>query len=291
MSEQQINRLGVLKTYKLYIDGKFPRTESGRYFELKNNAGKTLANLCLGSRKDFRDAVTAARGAFSKWSKMSALNRGQIFYRIAEMIETRSSQFIEEMTEQGLSPEAAEKELALAVDRVVCYAGWADKFQQLFSTVNPVASSHFNFSVSEPMGVVGVVAPEDSPLLGLISALAPALVGGNTVVLLASSKYPLTAMTFAEVIHSSDVPAGVVNVLTGYRSELLGQFGTHMDLNAVFLAAPQGDELKNTQTKAAHTIKRVIYKNVTDWSEASLESPYMIQDFQEIKTTWHPIGT
>ncbi len=283
-------RLKILKTYKLYIDGKFPRTESGRYFVFKSKDGKEIANLCLASRKDFREAATAARGAVAKWSKSTAFNRGQILYRIAEMLEGRRAQFIEELEQQGFTREEADTEVSLSVDRLVHYAGWSDKYAQVFSSVNPVSSSHFNFSTYEPTGVVTVFAPEESPLLGLVSVIAPVLVGGNTSVVLASAKNPLCAITFAEVLNSSDVPSGVVNILTGYRKELLGHMTTHMDVNAIFYAGENDDESKKVKEGAALNVKRARIWNESNFESSKAESPYLILDFQEVKTTWHPIG-
>src|SRR5688572_26265148 len=225
-------RLEVLKTYKIYIGGQFPRTESGRYYVPVNGDGKKLANVCLSSRKDFRDAVVSARGAFSGWSGRAAFNRGQILYRMAEMLEGRKAQFVEELMLQDKSRPNAEKEVNLAIDRLIYYAGWCDKYQQIFSSVNPVASSHFNFSVPEPTGVVSIIAPQGDSLLGLVSVVAPVITGGNTCIVLASETKPLCAVTFAEVLNASDLPAGVVNILTGKPSELASWFVDHMDVNA-----------------------------------------------------------
>lgn len=277
-------RLNVLKTYKLYIGGKFPRTESGRYYKLENN-GETLANLCLSSRKDFRNAVVAARSAQSGWAKSSAFLKSQILYRIAEMLEGRASQFATELVQMGSDPEAARAEVTASIDLLVHYAGWADKYSQVFSSVNPVASSHFNFSIPGPTGVVGVIAPEDSGLLGLVGSIAPAIVGGNSVVVLASQTQALSAVTLAEVLHTSDLPGGVVNLLTGERGELLEHFASHMDVNAVVYAGGDAEEIKALQTGAADNLKRVIVR-----SDAAEPTPYAILDTQELKTTWHPIG-
>ncbi len=284
-------RVPVAKTYKIYIDGKFPRTESGRFFALEDKDGNVLANICRGSRKDFRNAVVAARKAFTGWSAASAYLRGQILYRIAEMLEGRKEQFIAELHLQGQSKRRAQKEVDAAVDRLIYYAGWSDKYQQIFSAVNPVSSSHFNFSVLEPTGVVSVLSPDDSGLLGLVSNIAPAIVGGNTCVALASEKMPLCAVSFAEVLHASDVPAGVVNILTGYRQELTGQFATHMDVNAVIVCDDDAQVAKDVQYQAADNIKRVIERPTTDWSKDAAQNPYLIKDTQETKTTWHPIGS
>ena len=217
-------RLAVAKTYKIYIGGKFPRTESARYYPLEDKKGNVIANICRGSRKDFRNAMVAARSAQAGWAKASAYLRGQILYRIAEMLEGRREQFVAELRLQGVAARAAEKEVDASIDRLVYFAGWADKYQQVFSSVNPVSSAHFNFSVLEPTGVVAILAPENSGLLGLVSNIAPAIVGGNSCVVLASESQPLCAVSFAEVLHASDVPGGVVNILTGYRSELSGHF-------------------------------------------------------------------
>lgn len=279
-----MERLEVLKTYKIYIGGQFPRTESGRYYDPKNAKGEPLANICLSSRKDLRNAVGAARKAFGSWAERAHFNRGQVLYRIAEMLEGRKAQFIEELMKQGATKAAAEKEVDQSIDLLVYYSGWADKYQQLFSSVNPVASSHFNFSALEPMGVVGVVAPQNSSLLGLVSSITPAITGGNTVVVLASEKLPLCAVTFAEVLNSSDVPGGVVNILTGKESELLEHFGTHMDINAVLYGG--GDQKNYIRLKDLGTDN---VKRVRDFDPDQLENPYLISDFQEVKTTWHPI--
>jgi acyl-CoA reductase-like NAD-dependent aldehyde dehydrogenase len=282
-------RLEVLKTYKIYIGGQFPRTESGRYYVAVNSKGGQLANVCLSSRKDFRDAVVAARSAFRGWSARAAFNRGQILYRIAEMLEGRKAQFIEEMVSQDVPKTQAQKELSLCIDRLVYYAGWCDKYQQLFGTVNPVASSHFNFSVPEPTGVVAAVVPQDTALLGLVSVIAPLIAGGNTCVVLASEARPLCAITFAEVLNSSDLPGGVVNILTGKSLELLPQFASHMDVNAVWYCEDDQAMQKDLQQKAADNVKRVHVYNDVNWTTDRGQSPYYILDAQEIKTTWHPI--
>ena len=283
-------RLEVLKTYKIYIGGKFPRTESGRYYLLEGKNKKPLANICRGSRKDFRNSVVAARKAFSGWSGRTAYNRGQILYRIAEMLEGRREQFISELILQGDSAAKAEKEVNISIDRFIYYAGWSDKYIQLFSSVNPVASPHFNFSVPEPTGVVTMIAPEESGLLGLISVIAPVIVGGNTCVVLASHSKPLCAVSFAEVLHSSDVPGGVVNMLTGFRSELLDNFSTHMDVNAVIYCGDDKKEGKRVMENSSLNVKRPHIINTRDCTKEKAQDPYQILDTQEIKTTWHPIG-
>ena len=285
-------RLEVLKTYKIYIGGQFPRTESGRYYSPKNKNGQSLANVCLSSRKDFRDAVVAARNAIGGWSSRAAFNRSQILYRIAEMLEGRRAQFVDELIKQGSSAKDAEQEINLSIDRLIYYAGWCDKYQQVFSSVNPVASSHFNFSVPEPTGVVAIIAPQNSSLIGLVSVIAPVIAGGNTCVVLASEDKPLCAVTFAEVINSSDVPGGVVNILTGKPSELIKYFADHMDVNAIVYCEKEEVNKKIIQEKSSLNVKRVLFYNNENWKdEDKSQSPYFIIDTQEIKTTWHPIET
>ena len=284
-------RIAVAKTYKIYINGKFPRTESGRYFALKDKKGNVIANMCRGSRKDFRNSVVAARNAQPGWASASAYLRGQILYRIAEMLEGRREQFVTELLQQGATTRTAEKEVDLSIDRLIYFAGWADKYQQVFSTVNPVSSSHFNFSVLEPTGVVAMLAPEESSLLGLVSNVAPTIAGGNSCVVLASENKPLCAVSFAEVLHASDMPGGVVNILTGFRSELTELFASHMDVNAVIYCDGGKSAAKIVQELAADNIKLVVARTQTDWTKSEAESPYLIRDTQEVKTTWHPIGS
>lgn len=286
-----MSHLGVLKTYKMYIGGEFPRTESGRFYKVFDSEGELLANACLASRKDFRNAVVSARGAFAGWNKRSAYNRSQILYRIAEMLETRRAQFEKSLSQIGFNAAEAEADVNASIDRLIYYAGWADKYQQVFGTVNPVASAHFNFSLMDATGVVALFAPEVSPLLGLISTIAPAIVGGNTCVVLASEKYPVPAIDFAEVLNSSDVPGGVVNILTGKKEELAEHFSSHMDVNAVCYFDALSTEMKKMiDLKAAENIKRVIKHTIEDWYAPEAESPYFITDLQETKTTWHPVG-
>lgn len=285
------SRVPVAKTYKIYIGGKFPRTESGRYFALTDADGNVIANVCRSSRKDFRNSVVAARSAFAGWSAASAYLRGQIVYRIAEMLEGRSEQFVTELQWQGASKRQARKEVEATIDRLIYYAGWSDKYQQIFSAVNPVSSSHFNFSVLEPTGVVSILSPDDSSLLGLVSNIAPVIVGGNTCVVLASESAPLCAISFAEVLHASDVPGGVVNILTGHRQELTDQFASHMDVNAVIYCDDSEVVAKNVQEKAADNVKRVVPRGERDWGSDKNQDPYLIKDTQETKTTWHPIGS
>lgn len=283
-----MSRLSVLKTYKLFIGGQFPRSESGRYYELKNKKKASLANVSLSSRKDFKNAVVAARSAFDGWSNRTAFNRGQILYRIAEMLEGRKAQFIDELTLQGISVKEAEREIAISIDRLIYYAGWCDKYQQIFSAVNPVASSHFNFSVPEPTGVVSIIVPQGFALLGLISMMLPVISGGNTCVILASESYPLAAITFCEVLATSDLPAGVVNVLTGSSTELHEHMSSHMDVNAIIYGGNNKSELKRIQENCSLNVKRFFNWN-KDWKKEENQNPYLILDLQEIKTTWHPI--
>ena len=281
-------RLEVLKTYKIYIGGAFPRTESGRYYTPKNANGEVLGNLCLSSRKDVRNAVVAARKAFGGWSERAAFNRGQILYRIGEMLEGRKAQFMEELQFQGASKKQAEDEVAFAIDRLIYYAGWCDKVSQVSGSINPVASSHFNFSVNEPTGVVGVVADATTSLIGLVSQIAPIIAGGNTCVCLASEQLPLCAVTFAEVLHSSDVPGGVVNVLTGQTVELVKPLTTHMDVNALVYAGKRAELLAEIQGYAVDNLKRVRHYD-QDWRNVNAQGLHYITDVMEVKTTWHPI--
>ena len=278
-------RLDILKTYKIYIGGQFPRTESGRYYELKGKDMKTIANVCLSSRKDFRNAVVAARSAVAGWSSKAAFNRGQILYRIAEMLEGRKDQFVAELVLQGSTAKAAQTEVMQSIERLVYYAGWCDKYQALFSSVNPVASSHFNFSVPEPMGVISVLAPENNSLLGIVTAIAPAIAGGNTCIVLASESKPLCAVTFAEVLHSSDVPGGVVNILTGRNKELHAHFSSHMDVNAIVYYGENKEQIKAMREQASLNVKRSFIHS----ADLTEQGPYQILDTQEIKTTWHPV--
>ncbi len=280
-------RLEILKTYKMYIGGKFPRTESGRFYSpLAKN--KPLANVCLGSRKDVRNAVVAARAAQAGWAGKTDYNRGQILYRIGEMLEGRFEQFTAELRRTGLSQRAAETEVSESIDRLIYYAGWCDKYQQVFSCVNSVASSHFNFSLLEPVGVVFQFASETSPLLGLISILAPVIAGGNSIIVLASETQPLSAVTLAEVVHASDVPGGVVNILTGMKSELAEHVARHMDINAIAADRPDPELARQLESLGAENLKRVRNYEL-DWSDSASANPYLIQDFCELKTTWHPV--
>ncbi len=284
-------RIEVQKTYKTYVGGQFPRSESGHYYKVHSNDGELLANACRCSRKDVRDAVVVARSAFSGWKSRSAYNRGQILYRIAEMMETRRGEFITGLSRIGFTAEEAAADVNASIDRLIYYAGWTDKYQQVFGSVNPVASAHFNFSLLEPTGVVTILAPEQSPLLGLVSVIAPVIAGGNTCVVLASEPYPLTSITFGEVLNSSDVPGGVVNILTGIRKELVEHFASHMDVNAVFYTDNLDKEtVVLIDEISTENMKRVIKTSVKDWYDKESENPYFIVDFQETKTTWHPVG-
>ncbi|MEY4973604.1 MAG: hypothetical protein RLZZ55_391 [Bacteroidota bacterium] len=278
----------ILKTYKLYIGGQFPRTESGRTYLVTAPDGKAIANACLASKKDVRNAVQVARKAQSSWAAKTAFNKGQILYRMAEVLEGRKAQFIEEICSLGASVEAATQEVQIAIDRCVYYAGWADKYQALSSSVNPVASSHFNFSLPEPMGVVGLVACQETALSGLVSQLLPIIVGGNTAILIANSTKPLCAITLGEVLATSDVPGGVVNILTGDVAEMLPSLAGHMDVNALCLAKIPTELMVSAQESAIDNLKRCIIQTQT-FSEASAQGMQYITDFQEIKTTWHPI--
>ncbi len=283
-----MSTIEILKTYKIFIGGAFPRTESGRYYKVLDSKNNLLANACLSSRKDFRNAVVAARKAFDGWSTRTHFNRGQILYRIAEMLEGRKAQFIEEIMMQGSTKPQAEKEVQLSIDRCVYYSGWCDKYSALYSSVNPVASSHFNFSVPEPMGVVSMIAPEDSSLLGLVSTILPVIAGGNACVVLASEHKPLCAVTFAEVLATSDLPGGVVNILTGSSKELHTHFSNHMDVNAVVYCRENQDEQKTIAENSSLNVKRSFFWH-KDWTKNENQHPYLILDLQEIKTTWHPI--
>lgn len=282
----QTAELSINKTYKLFINGAFPRTESGLYFQLDNADGSFMANMCLASRKDFRNAVVAARSAQQSWQDRAAFNRSQIVYRIAEMLDQKRDLFVSEMVAMGYGKSAAEKEFRASVDLVVYYAGWCDKYAQVFSNVNPVASSHFNFSVPEPTGVVATMAANNVALSGIIQAIIPVISGGNTVVALASEKYPATAISFAEVLATSDVPAGVVNILTGKRAQLYTHFASHMDVNAVVIWDAAKDDTIKVGSLAADSVKRTHFY---ESKNTITGNPDLIMNLQEIKTTWHPI--
>ena len=290
------DRIGVRKTYKLYIGGAFPRTESGRAYEVVDARGELLANACRGTRKDIRDAVRAARTAFPGWAARTAFNRAQILYRIAELMEGRRDQFVAEViAAEGVSRPRATRTVDAAIDRWVWYAGWADKYPQIIGTVNPVSGPYFNFSVPEPTGVVGVIAPEGSSLLGLVSRVAPALVSGNALVVLASETRPLPAVTLTEVLATSDVPGGVVNLITGLRSELVSHLAGHMDVNALDAFGADPAVATALEISAVENVKRYVRPPSAgldryDWFADGAQSPYLIGEFVEIKTVWHPIG-
>jgi len=277
------NRIDVKKTYKLYINGAFPRTESGRTYEVKSAKGVFIANPCLASRKDLRDAVVAARAAHIGWNKATAYNRGQILYRIAEMLEGCKAQFVEEIVvSTGTTKVKAEKEVIESVDRLVWYAGWTDKIASLAGSTNPVAGPYYNFTIPESIGVVAAIAPESPSLLGLIDAIAPIIASGNTVIVLASTKFPLSAMTFAEVLATSDLPAGVVNILTGKKEEIAPWMASHMDIDAM--------DISGVSVKISHELKVAGAENLKRIHSFKGSDPARITTFMEAKTVWHPIG-
>ena len=282
--------LDIRKTYKLYIDGKFSRTESGRFMQWVNTKDNQTVNFCRASRKDFRNAVLSSRNAFNNWKNFSGYNRGQILYRIAEMLNSRKEQFISELLFQGKSKKQSIQEIQMSIDRLIYYAGWSDKYQQVFSRVNPVSTPHYNFSLPEPTGVISIIAPKNSYLLGFISVIVPALVGGNTVVVLASEDNPLCAISFSEVLHSSDVPNGVINILSGFRHELIDHFSSHMDVNAVIYCGSDINDSELIKKNSSLNVKRVFDYGSMDWAHPDSQDPYLIMDCQEVKTTWHPIG-
>lgn len=287
-------RLDVHKTYKLYIGGNFVRSESGRYLPAQSAAGRSLDNVCHASRKDFRDAVVAARTAFEGWAKKSAYLRGQILYRAAEMLQNRAAELVNEIVRStNDSPAKARKEVSLTIDRLVYFAGWTDKYSQIFGSVNPVASSHFNFTTPDPSGVVVVIAPDEPPLLPLVSLVAPVILSGNSAIVVASEKYPLPAATFAEILATSDLPGGVVNVLTGKRNDLVAHIASHMDVNAIVDGSGIDDLHSRLQSGTALNLKRYAnrsLKPVSQWLTPKAEDPYWILDTIEFKTAWHPIG-
>ena len=287
-------RIGVRKTYKLYIGGAFPRSESGRSYVVTDHKGGFGANAALASRNDARDAVSAARKAFGGWSGATAYNRGQVLYRVAELLEGRRAQFVSEVrSAEGLAARQAEAVVDAAIDRWVWYAGWADKLTQVRGAANPVAGPYFNFSVPEPTGVVAVLAPAGSSLLGLVSVLAPVIATGNTAVVVASEQRPLPAVTLTEVLATSDVPAGVVNVLTGRTAELAPVLAGHMDVNAIDLTGAEPAARAELERLAAENVKRVFATNEDaagdDWAAAP--GTRRMLAFLETKTVWHPVGT
>jgi acyl-CoA reductase-like NAD-dependent aldehyde dehydrogenase len=286
-------RLDVKKTYKLFIGGKFPRSESGRYLPAKSPKGELLDNYAHASRKDFRDAVVAGRTAVDGWSKATAYNRGQILYRAAEMLQNRASELVAEIARStGVSATKAKREVTLAIDRLVHFAGWTDKYQQVFGSVNPVATSHFNFTTPEPTGVVVVLAPDEPSLLALVSLLAPVILSGNAAIVISSETFPLPASTFAEILATSDLPGGVVNILTGKRNELVPHVASHMDVNAIVDGVGDGELSAKLQSGTAINLKRYANHSLAtaDWFTAKAEDAYRILTTIEFKTAWHPIG-
>ncbi|MFD5630605.1 aldehyde dehydrogenase family protein [Streptomyces sp. NPDC127072] len=286
-SEQQ--RLSVFKTYKLYVGGKFPRSESGRVYEVTDSKDRWLANAPQASRKDARDAVVAARKAFGGWSGATAYNRGQVLYRVAEMLEGRRDQFVREVADsEGLSKAKASAVVDAAVDRWVWYAGWTDKIAQVIGGANPVAGPYFNLSTPEPTGVVTVLAPQESSFLGLVSVIAPVIATGNTVVVVASERSPLPALSLGEVLATSDVPGGVVNILTGRTAEIAAPLAAHQDVNAIDLAGADEALAKELEIAAADNLKRVLRPQAVDYFRTpGIER---LTAFLETKTVWHPTG-
>ena len=284
------DQLDVRKTYKLYIDGKFPRSESGRSYAVVDTRGEHVANAVLGSRKDLRDAVKAARGAQGGWAARSAYNRGQILYRVAEIVQGRRSQFVDELAVGGSADPGAEVDAS--IDRWVWYAGWSDKFTQVIGSANPVDGPYFNFSVPEPSGVVGVVCPDEAPLLALVSRVAPAIVAGNTTVVLASERWPLVSVTLAEALATSDVPGGVVNILTGRRAEIVPWMSGHADIDCIDITGCEPDLVVTAEQNAAESVMRVATASTAEreWASETAQSPYLIASFVELKTVWHPKG-
>lgn len=288
-----MNRLDVRKTYKLYIGGNFVRSESGRSQAAVGPGGVALDNYPAASRKDFRDAVTAARPAFDGWAKKTAYLRGQILYRAAEMLQTRAAELATEIARStGVKISKANDEVAASIDRLVYYAGWTDKYSQIFGAVNPVASSHFNFSTPEPTGVVVALAPDEPSLVSLVSLIAPIILSGNSVVVIASEKFPLPALTFAEILATSDLPGGVVNILTAKRAELIPHIASHMDVNAIVDGTGIFETGAALQAGSAVNLKRYSSPSLAsaDWFTSKAEDPYWILDTVEFKTAWHPIG-
>ena len=284
------SRLEVRKTYKLYIGGAFPRSESARSYEVTDTKGRFLANAALASRKDARDAVVAARKAQPGWTGATAYNRGQVLYRVAEVMEGRRGQFVEEVSRgEGLTARRAEAVVEASIDRWVWYAGWTDKLAAVLGGANPVAGPYFDFSTPEPTGVVAVIAPQESSLLGLVSVVAPVVVSGNTAVVLASESRPLAAITLSEVLATSDVPGGVVNLLTGRVAEVAPWLAAHMDVNAIDVAGVHDADLRTAlEVAAADNVKRVRRPDTDDWSADPGLS--RVRSFLETKTVWHPIG-
>ena len=287
-----MTRLPITKTPKVYVGGAFIRSESARTFPLKDAAGIFFANIPQCTRKDLRNAVEAAAKAGPGWAKRTPYNRGQIIYRLAEMLEARKADLADALMVGGAAKSAAAKEITATIDRLIYYAGWADKYEQVLGNVNPVASPHFNFTVTEPMGIIGLLAPEEAPLLALVSLIAPAITSGNTVVALASTAQPYPAIVLGEMLATSDLPGGVVNLLTGYRKELVPTFATHTHLRAIAGVA-NAEERKALKLGAADSVKRVKLAKAeepVDWFSDRAQSLYELRDHLEFKTTWHPIG-
>ncbi|MFC7986925.1 aldehyde dehydrogenase family protein [Streptomyces sp. NPDC057336] len=287
------DRLSVFKTYKLYVGGKFPRSESGRVYEVTDAKGKWLANAPLSSRKDARDAVVAARKAFGGWSGATAYNRGQILYRIAEMVEGRRDQYVAEVADaEGLSKSKAAAQVDAAIDRWVWYAGWTDKIAQVTGGGNPVAGPFFNLSSPEPTGVVAVLAPQESSFLGLVSVVAPVIATGNTAVVVASEKSPLPALSLGEVLATSDLPGGVVNILSGRTAELATPLAAHQDVNAIDLAGADETLAKELEIAAADNLKRILRPQPVDGADwSATPGTDRMTAFLETKTVWHPTGS
>ncbi|WPB92706.1 aldehyde dehydrogenase family protein [Streptomyces malaysiensis] len=286
---KQPERLSVLKTYKLFVGGKFPRSESGRVYEVTDAKGRWLANAPLASRKDARDAVVAARKAFGGWSGATAYNRGQILYRVAEMLEGRRKQFVHEVADgEGLSKAKATAQVDAAIDRWVWYAGWSDKTAQIAGSANPVAGPYFNLSSPEPTGVVALLAPQESSFLGLVSVIAPAIVTGNTAVVVAAERAPLPALSLAEVLATSDLPGSVVNILSGRTAEIATPLAAHQDVNAIDLAGAEPELAVELEKAAAENLKRVLRPQAVDW--AADPGTGRLLAFLETKTVWHPMG-
>ena len=277
-------KIPIANTYQLFIDGAFPRSESGRTFSVNDTEGELIANVSQASRKDFREAVRAARAAQLPWASRTAYNRGQILYRVAEMLESRKTEFVELHKSIGVNSRSATREIEDSIQRWVWYAGWSDKYSQILGSVNPVSGPYFNFTVPEPTGVVGIIAPTEPSMLGLISRLAPAIVSGNTVVVVSEGHSSLTSVTIGEVLATSDVPAGVVNILTGDQTDLLPWMVGHLDVNAIDISGISQETDLTLIEEAASNVKRVVSRQV---NEESLE---LLSDFLEMKTVWHPIG-
>jgi acyl-CoA reductase-like NAD-dependent aldehyde dehydrogenase len=284
-------RLSVAKTYKLYIGGAFPRSESGRSYPVRDSKGGFLANAAQGSRKDVREAVVAARKAFGGWSGATAYNRGQVLYRVAELLEGRREQFVAETAaSEGIAAKKAQSIVDAAIDRWVWYAGWTDKIATVFGASNPVAGPYFSFSLPEPTGVVGVLAPQSSSLLGLVSVVAPVIASGNTAVVVTSQDRPLPAITLSEVLATSDVPGGVVNIVTGRTAELAPWLASHADVNALDLAGAPESLRAELEAAAAGTVKRVLRAKGTEPDWAAAPDVSRLRAFLETKTVWHPMG-